>query len=85
MSEKKNYYELPQITLPKETIGQKRFRTLKLMSFLEWRNPKTSKDLSRCLVEFSEEYNVEFDLVVNELLLYGVKYLLLKFDEELSK
>lgn len=85
MSEIKAFYQLPSEPQQKETLGQKKFRTLKLMSYLEYHNPKTSKDLDRCLLNYSEEYSVPFDLIINELLMYGVKYLLQKFDEELKK
>lgn len=85
MSHKKVVYQLPSKPQPSESLGQKRFRTLKLMSYLEFHNPKTQEDISRHLQLFSEEYNVEFTKLVNELMQYGVKYLIQKFDEELQK
>lgn len=85
MSEKKVIYQLPSEPKPTESTGQKRFRTLKFMSFLEYHNPKTPSEISRCILEFSEEYNVDFRTLVNELMQYGVKYLIKQFDEELKK
>ncbi len=85
MSEKKVIYQLPSEPKLTETLGQKRFRTLKFMSYLFYHNPKTPEDISKHLQLFSEEYNVDFRTLVNELMQYGVKYLLLKFDEELQK
>ncbi len=85
MSEKKVIYQLPSEPKLTETPGQKRFRTLKFMSYLLYHNPKTPEDISKHLQLFSEEYNVDFRTLVNELMQYGVKYLLLKFDEELQK
>ena len=85
MSHKKAVYQLPSEPQPSETLGQKKFRTLKFMAYLKFHNPKTPEDISRHLQLFSEEYNVDFRTLVNELMQYGVKYLIQKFDEELQK
>lgn len=85
MSEKKTIYQLPSEPMKTESTGQKRFRTLKFMAYLEYHNPKTPEDISKHLQRFSEEYRVDFRILVNELMQYGVKYLILKLNEELQK
>ena len=85
MTKVKAFYQLPSEPQQKETLGQKKFRTLKFMAFLEYHNPKTPEEISKCIQAFSEGYNVDFRILVNELMQYGVKYLILKFDEELKK
>lgn len=85
MLHKKVVYQLPSEPQPTESLNQKKIRTLKFMSYLECHNPKTPEDISKHLLLFSEEYNVDFRTLVNELMQYGVKYLIQKFAEELQK